>query len=337
MPPTQKQLTLDAIAHRETGTVPYHVLFLGSLKQRVLERFGGEDVNRAVGNFINWSLPPARKSLSVREEGDTWFVDAWGVRWAKDPENRGYVLEHPLADPDLARLDPPDTTDPGWTDGLAEACERDRDLFLLGWCGDLFERAHFLRGLDTLMMDFYDRPEFVHGLLDLALEACLGMVEQLGRFPVDGIILSDDYGQQRGPLISRGHFETFFLPRLRRIFGAIRETGKKVFLHSCGDVTAFIPNLIDAGLEVLHPVQPEAMDVFAVKREFGKDLCLYGGVGAQWPMTNGTPDDVRDATRRARDELARGGGLILAPGLDLVHATPVANIEAFLEIARGRR
>lgn len=333
----RKQTTLDAIERRETAVVPYHILFLGSLKERALARFGGEDLNRAVGNFINWSLPPDEKGLKVREETQSWFVDQWGVKWAKSPDNRGYVMEHPLAEPDLSRIEPPDPHHPDRFAGLAEACERDKDLFLLAWCGDLFERAHFLRGMDALMMDFFDRPRFVHKLLDMALEFCLGVIEELGRFPVDGIILSDDYGQQRGPLISRTHFEEFFLPRLRQVFQAARSAGKKAFLHSCGDVTAFIPDLIQAGLDVLHPAQPEAMDVFAVKREYGADLCLYGGVSAQGAMAQGAPEDVRRETLRAIRELSRGGGYILAPGIDLVHNTPMENIEAFLAVARGGR
>ena len=331
---TRREITLAAIEHRQTPAVPYHILFLGSLAPRVLHHFGGADINRAVGNYVNWSLPPNAKAAAVVEESDTHFVDQWGVRWAKCPENRGYVQAHPLSEPDLSRLWRPDPHNPDRTAGLAEACERDRDLFRVAWCGDLFERAHFLRGLDALMMDFFDRPRFVHELLDRALEYNLGVIEELGRFAVDGIILSDDYGHQSGPLVSRPHFHEFFLPRLRQVFQAIRRAGKKAFLHSCGDVSAFIPELIEAGLEVLHPVQPEAMDVFRIKREYGKDLCLYGGVSTQRTFARGGPEDVRRETARAIAELGRGGGYLLAPALDLQHDTPMENILAFLAEAR---
>lgn len=334
--PSRKQVVIDAIAHRPPESVPYHILFLGSLKGRVVRRFGGVDSNRAVGNYINWALPPDAKRTMRRTETPTYFVDAWGVKWAKNPENRGYVIERPLAVPDLARVEPPDPKNPDLTAGLLEACERDKDLFLLAWCGELFERAHFLRGLDALMTDFYDRPAFVDRLLDMALEWTLGVIGRLAPYPVDGIILSDDYGHQRGPLLSPKHFERFFLPRLREVFAAIRRAGKKAFLHSCGDVSAFLPALVEAGLEVLHPVQPEAMDVFAVKRDFGKDLCLYGGVSAQQCMARGTPADVASAVRFAKERLGRGGGYILAPGLDLTSDTPLENVEAFLEEARMR-
>ena len=332
---SRKAVTLAAIEHRETPRIPYHILFLGSLGQRVLERFGAADVNRCVGNYINWSLPPDAKNVAVVEETETHFVDSWGVRWAKNPENRGYVAEHPLSAPDLSLLPVPDAHDPDLMAGLVEACERDADLFLLAWCGELFERAHFVRGMDALMMDFFDRPRFVHRLLDTILGHSLGVIEELGRFPVDGIILSDDYGHQGGTLVSPDQFREFFLPRLRQIFGAIRKAGKKAFLHSCGCVTPFVPDLIEAGLEVLHPVQPEAMDVFEVKREYGKDLCLYGGLSTQRTLNRGTPEDVRSETRRAAEELGRGGGYILAPALDLQHDTPMRNIEAFLDVATG--
>lgn len=165
----------------------------------------------------------------------------------------------------------------------------------MAWCGELFERAHFLCGLEPLLMAMYDHPGFVHGLLDLCLEFDLGMVEMLGRYPVDAIILSDDYRQQSGPLLSPRHFREFFRPRLQRLFDAIRRTGKTVALHSCGDVSAFLPDFVDLGVEILHPVQPETMDLHRIKRD---------------------------------------GGYILAPTLDFTHDFPFENVLAFIEAAR---
>jgi uroporphyrinogen decarboxylase len=331
---TRKAATLAAVERRETGEIPYQVLFLGSLKTRVCQAIGCDDINRGVGNYINWSLPPEARRVAVVHETTDRFTDEWGVVWAKHPENRGYVVERPLEQPDLARLCVPPLRASERMAGLAEACERDRDLFLLAWCGDLFERAHFLRGLDALMMDLHDRPRFVHGLLDVILERVLAVVEVLGVFPVDGIILSDDYGHQAGPLVSPAHFREFFLSRLRQVFAAIRRTGKKAFLHSCGCVTPFIDDCIDAGLDVLHPVQPEAMDVFEVKQRYGGHLCLYGGLSTQRTFAWGTPEDVRRDTLRAMAELGRGGGYILAPALDLQHDTPLDNVLAFLDAVR---
>ena len=319
------------MAHEETGTVPYQILFLGPLKRRVLDHFDVEDVNRAVGNYVKWDIPGVKLGR-VDFEDEEW-LDEWGVRWKGGSLNRGYIIDHPLKRPDLSGFNAPVADVPERAAGMAELCEANADLYLLAWCGDLFERAHFLRGMEQIMVDFYEDPAFVHDLLDTCLAYCLGAVRMLSRYPVDAMILSDDYGQQSGPLISPKTFREFFKPRLKQIFDAIHAAGKTVALHSCGDVSIFIPDFIEIGLEVLHPVQPEAMDVHAVKREFGRDLCLFGGISEQQLMRLGTPDEIRDTVRRERDLLSKGGGCILAPSLDLTHDVPFENVIAFLEAA----
>jgi len=328
----RREIAREAVAHRETAKVPYHVLFLGPLRERVLQRLGGTDINRAVGNYLNWSLPPAAVGRVALPNDE--FMDEWGVRWKETHINRGYALEHPLKRPLLSDVKRPALRPAERVAGLREACERDGDLYLVAWCGEMFERAHFLRGMDNLMVDMVEEPQFVHGLLDVLLEFCLEMTDVLAPFPLDAIMISDDYGQQSGPLFSPRHFREFIKPRLKKLFARIRSHGQRAALHSCGDVTAFLPDLVEAGLEILHPVQAEAMDVHAVKREFGRDLCLFGGINTQRLLRHGTPGEIRDTVRRERDLLARGGGYILAPNLDLTHDFPLENALAFVETAR---
>ncbi len=330
---TKREIVRRAVAHLETETVPYHVVFLGPLRERVQTHFGEADLNRAVGNYLVWEIPPAEVG-SVRVAEDEW-IDEWGVHWKGGVLNRGDIVEYPLKTPDLSRLKRPDPTDPARAEGMEALCRSNADLYLLSWCGAMFEQAHFLRGMDNLLIDLYENPDFVHGLLDRLLEFSLGLVEMLARFPVDAIALSDDYGHQQGPLISPAHFRTFIKPRLKTLFDAIRATGKTVALHSCGNVTAFVPDLIEIGLDILNPVQPEAMDVHRIKQEFGKDLCLYGGISAQQLIRFGTPDDIRATVRREKELLSRGGGYILAPNLDLTHDMPFENVLALIEAAQG--
>lgn len=330
---TRRETTIEAVAHRETAEVPYQILFLGPLQERVLQHFGGTDVNRAVGNYLNWGLPPATVGQVALPNGE--FMDEWGVRWKETRIDRGYILEHPIKRPVLSEVTRPDLRPAERVAGLREACERDSDLYLIGWCGELFERAHFLRGMDNLMVDMVEEPQFVHGLLDVALEFCLESVDLLSQYPLDVIILSDDYGQQSGPLFSPRHFREFIKPRLTKLFARIRSRGKRAALHSCGNVTAFLPDLVEAGLEILHPVQAEVMDVHAVKKEFGRDLCLYGGINTQQLLRHGAPAQIRDTVRREKDLLSRGGGYILAPNLDLTHDFPLENALAFIEAAQA--
>ena len=329
---TKRDIVRRTVAGRATPVVPYHVVFLGPLRRKMADHFGNEDLNRAVGNHLVWELPPAEVGR-VELPGGEW-LDEWGVRWRSTGVNRGYVVGHPLRGAKLDGFKAPPLRPAERMAGLREACEREGDLYQLAWCGALFEQAHFLRGMEDLLVDMIEDPAFVHGLLDVCLQFNLDMVSALAPYPVDAVILSDDYGQQRGPIMSPAHWGEFVRPRLKTLFTAIRATGKRVALHSCGDVSLFVRDLVDLGLEVLHPVQPESMDLSALKREFGGSLCLYGGVSAQGTVRFGSPAQVREAVRRAKEELSRHGRFILAPTLDLTHDVPFENALAFIEAAQ---
>jgi uroporphyrinogen decarboxylase len=157
----------------------------------------------------------------------------------------------------------------------------------------------------------------------------------LDRFAFDGIALSDDYGTQHGMLMSPEHWRRFVRPRLAEIYDLARRRGRTVLHHSCGNVVPIVGDLIDLGVDVLHPIQPEAMDIVALKREFGGDLTLCGGVPTQDLLPRGTPAEVRAEVRRLKDVMGKGGGYILEPGITLQADVPLANLVAMIEEARA--
>jgi uroporphyrinogen decarboxylase len=114
----------------------------------------------------------------------------------------------------------------------------------------------------------------------------------------------------------------------------IHAYGKDVWVHSCGDVQALIPRLIEMGLDVLNPVQPECMDLAQLKRQFGSRLTFWGGISTQSVLPFGSPREVRDEARRVRTLMADGGGYILAPSQSIQDDVPVANVQALLDVAR---
>jgi uroporphyrinogen decarboxylase len=121
---------------------------------------------------------------------------------------------------------------------------------------------------------------------------------------------------------------------LATIFTAAKAADKKVFLHSCGNVRAIVPDLVELGLDILHPIQPEAMDAGELKREFGRELTLCGGLPTQDLLVNGSPQAVRDEVHRLKHELGAGGGYILEPGITIQADVPLENIVAIVEAAR---
>ena len=103
-------------------------------------------------------------------------------------------------------------------------------------------------------------------------------------------------------------WQHFIRPRLKRIFEEARSLGLKTMLHSCGNIRKIIPDLIETGLDILHPIQPEAMDIFELKRTFGADLTFQGGVRTQDLLPYGSPEEVRREVRRTVDGMVKGGG-----------------------------
>ena len=331
---TKKETVIKAIQLEETSEVPYHLDFTPPVCNMLNKYYNTENVDRAVGNYIQWLSWHPSLDFNGRRLGDLLIQDEFGVIWKDLPENRGYVEHHPLDKSDLSGYEFPDPYTPGRFNRLKEKIEMHSDLFLLAWTGDLFERAHFLRGLNNLLMDLHLNPQFVHDLLDNILKFLSGNISQLAKLGVDGIFLSDDYGHQSSLLMSPDHWREFIKPRLRKLFSKIKREGLFTFLHSCGNVSEIVPDLIEVGLDVLHPIQPEAMDIASLKTKYGDKLAFYGGISTQKTLPRGTPKEVKNEVQRTTRLMAKGGGYILAPGITLQHDIPLENILAFISAAQ---
>lgn len=192
-----------------------------------------------------------------------------------------------------------------------------------------------LRTQVQFLMDLADRPEWLEILLDWITEAAVTDVRIVAQAGPDILCLGDDIATQRGTLFAPQTFHDLFYPRYKRIAAAVKSVNPqvKVFFHCCGNVTAFIPDLIAAGIDILNPLQPEAMDPAAIKKQYGKDLVLWGGVGVQSTMSHGTPQDVMNEVKIRMATVGADGGYILSPAHMLNPDIPWENIVAFFEAA----
>ncbi len=336
--PTGKQLVASAIAHEETERVPFHIDVTPPVRRQLAEHFGTDDLATAVGEHLAIVGAGTDKPLYAdpAEHGDA-IRDEFGVLWRTTPDDRGYVLQHALPEPTLDGYAFPDPLRPGRFDAVPAAIEANAGRFVLGVAGDLFERAHFMRGLDRLLMDFLLDPGFAHELLDRICEYDLATLERMAEFEIDGIFVSDDYGLQHSLMMRPDTWREFIKPRLARLLAAAQRRGLPSVLHSCGCIDAIIPDLIEIGLSVLHPIQPEAIDVWRLKREFGRDLCFFGGISTQGLLRTGSPDDVRREVERAKTVLGAGGGYILGPGITIQKDCPLDNVLALMDAAQAPR
>ena len=310
---TRRDLVWKAIRHESTDTVPFCIHFTKEAAEKLQAHFGTQDIDERIGNHIVGVSAP-------------W----WGWR---DP-------------PDDMRLSPPPSRLPrvcgaGSFEACAESAKRLRettDRFILAYFyASLFEKAWFARGMENLLADMALHPDFCEALFEKIVQTDLVMLEMVLAVPeIDGVLLGCDWGSQVTLLMSPAHWRRYIGPRHARMFRLIREHGKAAFLHSCGMIEAVLPDVVEMGVQVLNPLQPECMDVRGIKERYGPHLAFWGGVSTQRTLPRGTHDDVRREIGEAIELLSRDGGYILAPAQSVQEDVPLDNILAFIQTARER-
>jgi len=219
-------------------------------------------------------------------------------------------------------------------------CEQTDYAIMVAFGGNLNEHAQFLRNIDEFLMDLAADPRSAHKLLDRLTEIHL---ESLARFLgavgpyVDIIQMGDDLGMQTGPQFSPKMYREFFLPRHKEIYRAVKKYSDAfVFLHSCGGIYELIPMLIEAGVDILNPVQTSArnMEPQRLKREFGRDLCFWGGgCETQSTLAYGTPEEIGEEVKRRLEILGPGGGYVFNQVHNILSDVPPENVVAMLDAA----
>lgn len=204
--------------------------------------------------------------------------------------------------------------------------------------GSHFEKAYYARGIENFLADMAGDPLFARKLLNRIIEKNLVMLENfLGAADIDGVLLGSDWGSQRDLLMSPATWEELIRPGEQREYDLIHESGKDVWVHSCGDIRKVIPSLIEMGLDVLNPVQPEAMDIAMLKRQYGDRLTFWGGISTQRTLPFGTAEEVKREVREVRAMMSQNGGYILAPAQELQGDVPAENMMALIEAAKEGR
>jgi uroporphyrinogen decarboxylase len=217
------------------------------------------------------------------------------------------------------------------------------DRAILGaFRGDLMEAGHSLYRHDNFLALLAAEPERAHDLLERFTELHLtNLTKFLGLVGpyIDVIAFQDDLGMQTGPLISPRMFREFFKARYARLWQRAKELADvKVLLHSCGDVRLLLPDLIDAGLDAINPVQIscKGMDAAGLKRDFGKDITFWGGgCDTQRILPRGTPDEVREHVKQQVGILRQGGGFVFEQVHNVLADVPPENIVAMLDTVAG--
>ncbi len=328
---TPRERVLTALRHEQPDYSPYCLPIDPEPLERLDRHYGGTEWRSAVvDHLVALGLDSGHEEL-----GDGRWRDKFGVVWAQ--ANDFHVVEIPLREPTLEGFQPPDLFGPEDLARVQQWCVQPSDLFRGFSIGfSFFERAWSLRGMDNLLMDMVEHPRFVHELMDLLLDLWLPVVDAVGRIEgLDYIQFGDDYGMQRGVIMGTPYWREYLRPRLRAAYARAHSHGKYVAIHSCGDNSPILEDLIEIGVDLFNPFQPEAQDIYEMKRRFGHRIAFWGGIGTQQLLPRGTPEQIRREVRRVKQEIGRDGGLVLSPTKPILPDVPTENavacVEAMLE------
>jgi uroporphyrinogen decarboxylase len=307
-----------------------------------------EDVAQRLETDLRLVLPgmPSGFHYVLRDEGAyEAYTDEWGIGWRK-PKDGGFYYDmyhHPLAPADslgdFQDYPFPDPLDEGRFRSLRadaeQAASQGKAVVLAGPCAGISEVYSWLRGYEGYYIDLAIHQDYVACMLDRMVEFKSAFwekaLQEVGDL-VDVVIEADDLAGQQRPLLSPKTYRSLIKPRHHRLFSFIKDQAPvKLFFHSCGAVRPLLRDFIEAGIDILNPVQLSAtgMDPHELKREYGRDLVFWGGgVDTQRVLDRGTPAEVKADVRRNIEALAPGGGFVFAAVHDIQADVPPENVMA---------
>jgi uroporphyrinogen decarboxylase len=371
---TSRERVTKAINHQEPDRIPIDLNPLYDFYVQLKDHLGIEleekishnlameviphpDVLKKLGvDMTAVKLGSAKGSLK-EERTDGLVKDDWGILYklVNQPSGGSYyeVVHSPLRDAtlnDLHHYPWPVPDLPGRGEGAETSAKHlyeDTDLAIMGrFGGAITEVALYMLGMENWMMRLAVEPEFIEALLTKIADIQIALdrvgLEATAKYLTIYKASGEDLGMQTGPMYSPKMFRSQFLPHFKRRFQAAREyldkvnPSVKIMLHSCGSIRRFLPDLIEAGVDIIDPVQPHAaeMDTAELKREFGDLLTFHGGIDIQQVLPFGTEEEIDAEIIKRISTMGHNGGYILAPAHNVQADVPPANIVRMCSAAR---
>ena len=350
---TSRERVLAALHHVQPDVTPCDYYSTPEIHRGLLDRLRAPSEDALLdrlGVDIRYISPPyTGPRLATFDDGSR--TDIWGIRKKPMPNDYGDYAE-PVGLPyggwtTVEEAEAFPWPSPDWYDysAIPALCARyPQHAVAAGSFGiqDFINGTAFGRGVEQVLLDIAledpvylfiveKRHRFALQHIDRILTAAKGRI--------DLVLCGDDFGSQRGPLISPASFDSLFAPRKKELFDMVHSHGAKVTHHCCGSSRALFPRFIALGMDSIQTIQPraEGMNPYTLKAEFGGRICLHGAVDVQGWLQQTQPELIRREVHRLMDEVGRGGGYILAPSHNLQPDTPIDNVLAVYSAVAERR
>jgi len=277
----------------------------------------------------------------VKEVRKDEYEDEWGIRIkvTGDKDLDWKYSYHPLNDSGKLSLDNlkiPDLSSGKRFEKLKKDIEKYSSKYIVAaGVSTLFRKSWLLCGYSRFLEALYIDKAFVEKLLDILMEFYMELIRLYINYGVDIIELGGDLGTEESLMISPDLWRSIFKPRLKRIIGGNKKEGIYFYLHSDGNISSIIPDLIEIGIDILNPIQPECMDPKKIKEKYGEQITLHGTTSLQKTFTQGTKDDLKNEILNRINDCGYNGGLVLAPSNAFTDDVPIESIVFFYDFVKN--
>lgn len=339
------------VEHRRPRRMLYYAGFTEDLGRRVGESVGGDDVAGHFGFFRPQGLRiPRPADLPPLDYWRYWAdedlpegtrINAWGVAQVPSGFYHFWGYVSPLRNATrLAEIEnyPLDDLATWDTSGMADvvAAAHADGRVVCGGIGHMYETAWQIRGYEQFLMDMIERPAWAECLLQRLADQNVVQSVACARAGADFLRCGDDVANQNAMMFQPDLWRRMMLGRWAKVWDAVKRANPdtRIWYHSDGNIGAVVDDLVDAGVDILNPLQPECLDIDAIHRRHRGRLTLDGTIGTQSTMPWGRPEDVRARVKDVIARYGRDGGLIVSPTHVLEPEVPLANIQALADACR---
>ncbi|MGQ9730986.1 MAG: uroporphyrinogen decarboxylase family protein [Candidatus Zipacnadales bacterium] len=342
---TPRMRVLKAMSRQQPDRVPKTAAFTPAVQQKFEEATGATDPATYFGFevrgvdfkpprelpdftlFYPEGVPPG---TTFSEYGTAHKPGGFYHFWRLD-----FPLKNATSVDDLKRFPWPDFTPEYRHNHLEAAVQQlhEQGYYVNGGVGHIYENAWQMVSMEKLLVDFTESPDQATFVLDKITEDRAFQARRFAEAGCDGILTGDDVAMQDRMMMSPETWRRWLKPRWAYVYAEAKrlKPDLKIMYHSDGNVEPIVPDLIEIGLDILNPVQPECVDPAALKREYGKDLAFWGCIGTQTTMPFGSVAEVKEAVKWTIKNVGQGGGLLIAPTHVLEPDVPWANIQALFD------